>query len=121
MRQQTSRSAVLKKDLKSFNENAITSCYGALFAGFSEAIKIVDRLSNIKFDLPTDTALKIFHVPEITETPIYWLDKMDIRLWFDLILEYIANKIIWSYLVICSTFNFYDEGWQMTTKVDDRS
>ncbi|KAL5267991.1 hypothetical protein ACHWQZ_G004888 [Mnemiopsis leidyi] len=39
--------------------------------GFSEAIKIVDRLSNIKFDLPTDTALKIFHVPEITETPIY--------------------------------------------------
>ncbi|XP_063686363.1 RUN domain-containing protein 1-like isoform X2 [Bolinopsis microptera] len=39
--------------------------------GFSDAMMIVDRLANIKFDLPTDTALKIFHVPEITETPIY--------------------------------------------------
>lgn len=39
--------------------------------GFGDAIKIVNRLSHVKLDLPTDIALKVFHVPESTETPIY--------------------------------------------------
>lgn len=35
--------------------------------GFSEAIKVLERLSPLRFDLPTDVALRIFSVPDDTE------------------------------------------------------
>ena len=51
--------------------NCIPDLNCTIFAGFLEAIKILDRLSSLRLNLPADIALKIFYVPQDIENPIY--------------------------------------------------